>query len=122
VTTVTGTPNSDPVTTSTIFDGTRYHIMNADTEKTIITISEEEFQMRRPALKAKYRITGPDSSGRVTYYDPVTSVVVSPGASEMISLYDQPLNTRFRSGTVDTIKISDSVNRGDFATGYVTTN
>lgn len=105
-----------------MFDGSFYRIKNDVTGKVIITIPEREFQMRRPALEAKYQITGPDSSGRVTYYDPVTSVVVSPGTSEMISFYDQPLNTGYRSGTVDTITISDSVNRGSFGTGYITTH
>lgn len=89
------------------------------TGKVILTMPEREFQMRRPALEAKYRITGPDSSGRVTYFDPVTSVVVSPGVSEMKSWYGQPFNTGYRSGTVDTITISDTVNRGSYADGYV---
>ncbi|PWR73698.1 hypothetical protein [Methanospirillum lacunae] len=120
VTTITGTSYSDPITTTTTFDGSFYRVKNDVTGKVILTMPEREFQMRRPALEAKYRITGPDSSGRVTYYDPVTSVVVSPGASEMMSFYDQPLNTGYKSGMVDTITISDSVNRGNFGTEYKT--
>jgi|GEM_PF-2146991 len=119
VTTITGIEHSDPVTTSTTFDGSFYKIKNDVTGKVIITIPEREFQMRLPALEAKYRITGPDSSGRVTYYDPVTSVVVSPGVSEMRSWYGQPLNTGYRSGTVDTITVSDSINHGSYSDGYI---
>jgi hypothetical protein len=122
VTTVTGTTNSDQIPTSTMFDGSFYHINNAVTGKVLVTISEPEFQKRRPALESKYHITGPDSSGMVTFYDPVTSVVVRPDASEMISWYEQPRNAFFRSGQGETITISDSVNNGDFATGYITTH
>ena len=122
VTTVTGTTDYDPITTSTMFDGSFYHIKNDVTGKVLVTISEPEFQKRRPALEAKYRITGPDSYGRVTYYDPITSRIVRPDVSEMISFYEQPLNEGYWSGSADTITISDSVNEGHVATGFITTH
>nr|WP_319578321.1 hypothetical protein [uncultured Methanospirillum sp.] len=122
VTTVTGTTDYDPITTSTIFDGSFYHIKNDVTGKVLVTISEPEFQKRRSALEAKYRITGPDSYGRVTYYDPITSRIVRPDVSEMISFYEQPLNAGYWSGSGDTITISDSVNEGHVATGFITTH